>query len=188
MSDPGNFDANSHNKIKNIINEACEGKDGKYKQLFLDAFFKKYSNPMPPAWMVTEVVSFHGASMIYKHARGNIRVPIAQQFGVQQDVLASWLHALVFARNVCAHHMRFWNRRFTITAQIPKQYNNSWPDNARDRLYIRCCIVQHLLQRVGGDTTWPARLRKLINERPGVPLSGMGFPDDWEASPFWGFS
>ena len=188
MSDPANFDVGKHGKIARLLDEACEMSDGKHKQLFLEAFFKKYSDPVPPAWMLTEVVSFHGASMIYKLARGSIRQPIAEQFGVQHDVLASWLHALVFARNVCAHHMRFWNRRFTIWAQIPKGYRAAWPDASRDRLYIRCCIVHHLLQRLGGDTTWHQRLRDLINARPNVPLANMGFPDDWEAQRFWGFA
>ena len=189
MSNPANFSHRAHEDVMRLIREACQpGKGGRHKQVFLEAYFKKYSDPVPPAWMLTEVLSFHGASMIYKHARGVIRQPIAAQLGVQQDVLESWLHALVFARNVCAHHMRFWNRTFTIKAQIPKQYRAAWPDHARDRVYITCCIVHHLLQRVGGETSWPQRLRELIKARPNVPLQSMGFPDEWEASPFWGFN
>jgi len=137
--------------------------------------------------MITEILSFHGASIIYKHSKGTYRIPVASQFGVQHDVFASWLHALVFARNVCAHHQRFWNRKFTIWAQIPKQYKSDWPDTSADRLYVRACIIHHILKRLGGDSTWHVRLRDLIALRPDVPLSDMGFPENWEQSAFWGF-
>ena len=44
-----------------------------------------------------------------------------------------------------------------------------------------------MLKQLGGDTSWPARLRELIRDRPNVPLSSMGFPEDWEGSAYWGF-
>lgn len=188
MTDPSNFNHNKHETVIKLMTEACIPKDGKHKQVFLEAFYTKYSDEFPPAWMVTEALSLGGISTIYKLTKGFIRIPAAAKFDVQQDVLESWMHALTFARNVCAHHARFWNRRFTIEPQIPKMYVGIWPAPARDRLYLRCCIAHHLLQRSGGETTWNARLRALINKRPGVPLSHMGFPDDWEGQAFWGFA
>jgi abortive infection bacteriophage resistance protein len=177
ITDPANFDAGRHGEIMTLVDAAVIAPDGKHKTQFLDAFYKKYSDNYPPAWMITEVLSFHGASMLFKYARGSIRKPIADQFGVQQDTLQSWLHALVFARNVCAHHQRFWNRKFTIKPRIPRAYHPIWPEAAQDRLYITCCIAKSMITGVGGDTTWPNRLRTLINERPNVPLAQMGFPD-----------
>ena len=188
MTDPANFDAGSHGKIAKIIEEACRPpRSGKHKQQFLEAFFRKYSDPVPPAWMLTEVMSFHGASLIFNHSRGSVRVPVAKAFAVHQSILESWLHSLVFARNVCAHHGRFWNRRFTIEPKIPKNYEGVWPESSRNRLYVTCCILHHLLSGLGGDTTWTPRLRELISNRPNVPLDQMGFPEDWDDLPFWGF-
>ncbi len=186
MTDSANFDRGRHPKVMELIDAACIPKDGKHKQQFLDAFSKKYSDPYPPAWMITEVLSFHGASIVYNFARGTVRVPIATAFDVHQSVLESWLHALVFSRNVCAHHGRLWNRRFTIDPMIPKAYRDVWPEGVRNKLYIRCCIVHHLLKDLGGDRTWTERLHALITNRPNVPLSQMGFPNDWEAQRFWG--
>jgi abortive infection bacteriophage resistance protein len=187
ITDPTNFDANRHQDIMRLVSDAIAPVGGKHKQVFLDHFFRKYENRFPPAWMLTEVLSFHGASMVFKLARGPVRIPISAQFQIQQDVLESWLHALVFARNVCAHHGRFWNRRFTIKPKIPNIYKDTWPQASQDRLYITCCIVHHLLLKLGGETSWPIRLRALIDERPNVPLSDMGFPPDWEQKAFWGF-
>lgn len=187
ITDPANFDAGRHAAVSKLVIEATEATGEKRKQQFLDHFYRKYSDNYPPAWMITEVLSFHGASVIYKLGRGAIRKPVADQFGVHPDILQSWLHALVFARNVCAHHQRFWNRRFTITPKIPNQYRDAWPDTARERLYSTCCIAKHMLGKIRGDTTWPTRLRDLIRSRPDVPLWQMGFPDDWETKAFWGF-
>lgn len=187
ITDPASFDAGRHREIMKLVIEAANSTDGKHKTQFLEAFYKKYSDNYPPAWMLTEVLSFHGASMLFKLARGTIRKPVADEFGVHQDIFQSWLHALVFARNVCAHHQRFWNRKFTIKPRIPRQYEPDWPPEAQDRLYMTCCIVKHILTLVPGEATWANRLRALINERPDVPLASMGFPADWEASPFWGF-
>ncbi|MBS0297409.1 MAG: Abi family protein [Proteobacteria bacterium] len=188
MTDAANFDHGSHGSVMRLIDEACMPGNGKHKTQFLEAFYNKYSDPHPPAWMISEVLSFHGASILYKNAKGIIRIPVAARFNLQHDIMESWLHALVFARNVCAHHQRLWNRTFTIKPKIPKNYQGEWPEGARDKLYITCCIVKHMMDRLGGDMTWGPRLRLLINSRPAVPLRAMGFPDDWELSPVWGFN
>lgn len=187
ITDPANFDNGQHPKVMKLVVDAVVAPEGKHKTQFLDHFYRKHDDNYPPAWMITEVLSFHGASIVFKFARGSIQKPVAAHFGLHPDFLGSWLHALVFARNVCAHHQRFWNRRFTIKPRIPRQYAQVWPDAAQDKLYVTCCIVKHMLDRIPGETTWSARLRELINERPMVPLADMGFPDDWEESPFWGF-
>lgn len=187
ITDPANFDSGRHPEVMKLVTDAVIAPDGKHKTQFLDAFYRKYNDNYPPAWMVSEVLSFHGASIVFKLAKGAIRKPVADRFGVQQDTLGSWLHALVFARNVCAHHQRFWNRKFTIKPRIPNQYRGLWPEASQDRLYITCCIAKHLLDRIPGEGSWGARLRTLINERPGVPLAHMGFPDDWEQCQIWGF-
>lgn len=186
-TDPANFDQGRFPEVIKLVTEAVEPHNGKRKTQFLEAFYNKYSDNYPPVWMLTEVLSFHGASIIFKLSRGYIRKPVADQFGVHQDILESWLHALVFARNVCAHHQRFWNRKFTIKPKIPHIYRPYWPEQSQNRVYLTCCIVKHMLSHIAGDTTWALRLRELIRQRPPVPLADLGFPEDWEASPYWSF-
>ena len=65
--------------------------------------------------------------------RGDSRIRIARTFYVQHDILESWLHALAFGRNVCAHNARIWIRRFTIKPKIPKEYRDVWPVAQNDR-------------------------------------------------------
>jgi abortive infection bacteriophage resistance protein len=185
LCDPANFDHGRHNEILDILREALSPKGEKHKHIFLTHFFEKYSDSHPPGWMIMEALSFGSFSKIYKLAKGALRSPAADAFGVHQTVLESWLHALVFARNLCAHHSRIWNRKLTITPKIPKRYRGEWPEDSQEKLYIVCCIIHHMLSVLADDTGWANRLKELIQHRPDVPLKAMGFPEGWESSAFW---
>jgi len=185
LCNPANFGHNRHSEIFEILNEALSPRGDKHKHVFLTHFFSKYSDSHPPGWIVMEALSFGAFSKIYKLAKGSFQVPAADAFGIHPTVLESWLHALVFVRNVCAHHSRLWNRTLTITPKIPKRYRGEWPEQAQVKLYIVCCIIHHMLSVLADDTAWSGRLKDLIASRPDVPLKAMGFPDDWEKTPFW---
>lgn len=186
LCDEKNFDYGSHAEIMEIIQDAISPNGETQKHIFLKHFFSKYSDPHPPAWMLMETLSFGAFSKIYKRAKGTLRIPVADVFGVQHNILESWLHSLVFVRNVCAHHGRLWNRTFTIRPKIPKRYQGEWPEASQDKLYMVCCILHHMLGIIADDSGWASRLRELIDSRPDVPLKAMGFPDDWSKRPFWG--
>jgi hypothetical protein len=114
-------------------------------------------------------------------------LPVAHTFNLQHDILQSWLHALTFGRNICAHHCRIWNRVFTIRPKIPKEYQRIWPTESHALLYVHCCVVWHMMKIIAPDSTWAHQLRELIVSRPNqISLASMGFPDDWATQPFWG--
>jgi abortive infection bacteriophage resistance protein len=121
MCHPENFDYAAHSEVLSEIKDAIGPDPGKHHHLFLSHFFSKYSDSIPPCWMMMETLSFGAASRIYKRTKGHIRIPTAAAFGLQQDILESWLHSLVFVRNLCAHNSRVWNRSLTIRPKIPKQ-------------------------------------------------------------------
>jgi abortive infection bacteriophage resistance protein len=188
LCDPANFDRGSHPGIESDIKEAIgDPQAANHQHVFIKHFYHTYSDPSPPSWMIMEALSFGAISKIYKSLKGFLRTPVAAVFGVQQDILESWLHALAFGRNVCAHHCRVWNRKFTIKPKIPKPYQGTWPVESQNRLYVLSCIIHHIMLVIADDSDWSERLRQLIHARPDVPLSAMGFPDAWEKSPFWGF-
>lgn len=187
--DPANFSHGLHEALMRDIREAIRNPEADNPQhVFIKHFYKKYSDPWPPTWMVMETLSFGMVSRIYKALKGALRNPVAAEFQVQHDVLESWLHALSFARNVCAHHCRAWNRRYTIKPKIPKPYRELWPASSQNRLYVLCCILHHMLNIIADDSGWAERLRTLIRERPGVPLESMGFPENWDETAFWNFA
>lgn len=183
--DPQHFDYGSHNEILDSVRDCLNPREEKQKHIFLTHFFRKYADDHPPVWMVMEALSFGPVSKLYKSAKGAVRLPIAQAFSLQHDILESWLHALVFARNVCAHHCRVWNRTYTIKPKIPKRKYNHWPEESRDKLYVICCIIQHIMKETSDGTGWSERLKEVVNGRPNVPLSAMGFPENWETQSPW---
>jgi hypothetical protein len=133
--------------------------------------------------MLIEEFSFGAVSRIYKVTKGGIRKPVADALCLQQDILQSWLHALVFVRNLCAHSCRVWNRVFTIKPKIPKQYAPHVPPLSQALLYAVCVILQHIMVVIAEESQWSDRLRLLLNERPGVALADMGFPENWDQLP-----
>ena len=187
LSESANFDYGSHEIVMEHITEVVGGGEKNTQYDFIAHYYRRYSAPAhPPSWMLMETFSFGAVSRIYKVMRGELRIPVADALGVQQDILESWLHCLSFVRNVCAHHARIWNRRLTISPKIPKKYRDTWPAQSQNRLYVVCAVIHHLMKMIADDSGWVQRLAVLIRERPGVPLSAMGFPEDWEDDPFWG--
>jgi abortive infection bacteriophage resistance protein len=184
LTDPANFDRGSHHHIMNEIDEGIRTRGAQH--LFVSHFANKYSNKYPPSWMIMETISFGVISRIYEKMRGVLRLPVANKFNLQHDILESWLHALTFGRNICAHHCRVWNRVFTIRPKIPKEYQGIWPSQWVALLYVHCCVVWHIMRIIAPNSTWADQLRGLVNTRPNqISLASMGFPDDWAAHPFW---
>ncbi|MEA3445732.1 MAG: Abi family protein [Bacteroidota bacterium] len=78
---------------------------------FILAFKNKYTNQLPPSWMLLEVTSFGSLSRMYSNLNpGTGKRDISRAFGLADTVFASWFHSIVYLRNVCAHHSRLWNQ------------------------------------------------------------------------------
>ena len=102
---------------------------------FVRAFKRKYSDPLPPSWMTLEVTSFGTMSILYQYLKPGIsKREVAAVFGVSDTVFASWLHTLVYVRNICAHHARLWNRTLGVRPLMPRHAaSSSW------NLYCAAC-------------------------------------------------
>lgn len=107
---------------------------------FMKEFAKNYSDEMPPCWMTMEIVSFGTLSMLYKNLNsGSTKRKIANHFGLNDRVFESWIHTLVYLRNVCAHHSRLWNKDLRIQPILPKSNAEIWLSNAsirNDKVYF----------------------------------------------------
>jgi len=183
-TDPANFSP-SFNHSKFMDELAAE--EGRAKETFVTHFRVKYTaEPHLPVWMATELLSFGTISLLYKALAPAIKSRIAGEFGVSDRHLASWLHALSYIRNVCAHHKRLWNRQLAIKPQLPSR-SLSWPHNIPDngRLYCVLVVLQHLLLVVSPRCQWRNRLFNLFDSHPNVPLEAMRIPQDWRSRAVW---
>lgn len=156
-------------------------------ETFSTHFRGKYTSESHlPVWMATELLSFGTVSRLYKVLAPDLKQRIASAYGVDEQFLASWLHALTYLRNVCAHHKRLWNRQFAIKPRFPSR-SLAWPHQVPDngRLYGMLVVLQHMLNVVSPRCHWKPRLFSLFDAHPAIPLPDMRIPADWRIRITW---
>ncbi len=154
------------------------------RQTFIQHYYQKYDDPpLPPSWMVFEVLSLGTVSQVFKNLLRSAQKPVARVFGLDGTVLSSWIHAISYLRNLAAHHQRLWNRSFTIKPVIAKQYAGDLADPGR--FYAQAVMIEVLLKVVAPDTRWGQRLAALLAQHPSVRADRMGFAADWDERPVW---
>jgi len=94
---------------------------------FILRFKEKYNDHLPPSWMMLEITSFGSLSFVYNNLKpGRDKRVIAKYFGLNERTMESWLHTIIYVRNICAHHGRLWNRDYSIAPSIPVSLANTW--------------------------------------------------------------
>lgn len=155
---------------------------------FIKAFRIKYSDPLPPSWMLLEISSFGTLSKLFENLNPILeRRKIAHIFGLDDNTFASWLHCLVYLRNLCAHHSRLWDRTLSIQPRKPRNPHDNWLSQsvANNRTYFVLSMIIYFLNRVNPKHSFQTRLIQLFQTYPNVDLSVMGFPDDWQNEQIW---
>lgn len=148
-----------------------------------------FRNVSRPATLLTfEISSFGSLSIMYKWLKaGHARRKMARFYGLSDTVMESWLHSIVYLRNICAHHNRLWNRRLSINALVPRNTYLPFINIPQDtkKVYYILSIILYLLQAVNPQNTFAARFKSLLAEYPKVDTVAMGFPGDWENETLW---
>ncbi len=186
FQDPTNFNNPiKHAQSLNTIGEEFSRSD----EEFIQAFKVKYTNSLPPSWMTIEISSFGTLSKLYKNLKhGRQKRDIAAYFGLPDTVFATWVHSLVYLRNVCAHHTRLWNRAMSIQPQIPHRPKKTWLSNtsiSNNRSYFILSMVLYFLQTINPKNRFADRFKALFVKYPNVDVKALGFPDNWEKEPLW---
>ena len=185
FSDSKNFTSEyAHSEILNALQSELGRSDDENVLWFRD----NYSNEFPPAWVSLEVSSFGTLSRLYKlMVPGLTKRQIAKVYGVSDKVFESWLHSLVYVRNICAHHSCLWNKKLRISPLPP--HKTKYPFVSipchNKRIYYVLCIIRYLLATINPNTTFPGKLKSLLAEYPQVNVSTMGFPVGWEEEELW---
>jgi abortive infection bacteriophage resistance protein len=156
---------------------------------FIKSFREKYSNATPPSWITLEITSFGTLSLLFKNLKpGKEKRDIANYFGLADTVFETWIHSLVYLRNVCAHHTRLWNRAMSIQPQMPRKTHKQWLTNKtipNNRTYFILSMVSYLLQTINPNHQFINRFLALLSKYPNVDPKALGFPKGWEAEPLW---
>ena len=155
---------------------------------FVTSFKSNYNDPLPPCWMMLEITSFGSLSKLYDNLKpGRPKIDIAKYFGLSDRAFTSWLHTLVYLRNVCAHHNRLWNRILRITPLNPRSPHNQWLNTIprTDKTYFALSMIKYLLNTVNPKSTFTQKFAQILKKYPNVDVRAMGFPNKWESEPLW---
>lgn len=168
---------------------------------FIEAFYENYGDKYPPIWIASEVLTLGCIKHIFEGCPLDVRRDISRHFNVPHAVFESWLLTLNTARNVCAHHGRFWNRALGTPPMVPiEKLHPGWhrpvvlyvPPPAAAPLatrppttFVILSICNHLLSEIDPGCGWAKEVKALLDAHPDVSRSAMGFPQNWSMSPVW---
>jgi abortive infection bacteriophage resistance protein len=183
------------NLFKNIafhrqLIESLREEIGRSHETFIEHYLSKYYDPsLPPIWAVCEVMSFGQLSKWFQNLKlRQDRLAISRTYTLDESVLGSFMHHLTHIRNLTAHHSRLWNRRLTFTMAIPKHptHLRAMFNPEADRYIFNTLVtLGYLLQIISLGSSWPQRMKRLIESHPSVKTVAMGFPEHWRDLPPW---
>jgi len=99
-------------------------------------------------------------------------------FGIDEKILSSWIHTLVYIRNLCAHHSRIWNRTLAIKPKVPNKLAE-WKGISSSKTFCIFLIFKKLIIIPGEWENFKNNLLQLLEEHNDIDIKRMGFPDDW---------
>ena len=159
------------------------------KEDYIEDFRHNYVEIYPPAWMITEVLSFGNLNYIYSNIASNkLMKRIAGYFGLKPQVFTSWLTVLANLRNMCCHHARIWNRDFMLNPAEPRKMSNTWIDTSKidkKRIFYRLCIIRYFLASISPNNNFNEKVANLLNCFPSIDITAMGFCNGWKHERLW---
>jgi abortive infection bacteriophage resistance protein len=161
------------------------------KEDFAKHFRTRYPGENPPIWIACEAWDFGAMSYLFGGLQNKDQTAIAGEYGLTFDVLESWIRTLNVARNVCAHHGRFWNRPSPTQPRwpnVPELAHIQANNKALTRTYGLAALTRYMLRCTSPTTEWSDRLKALCATFPvssAVSLNAAGFPLGWQAEALW---
>lgn len=140
--------------------------------------------------MSLEVVSLGLLSKLYGNLKkSKEKKKVALELGLPNPlILESWMHAFAGLRNICAHHSRLWNRRFTIVPKIPYNTSHTFIEHTEiydNKLYAQLCCLIYITKIISPGSSFVKELKSLLGTCSLVNVKEMGFHINWEKESLW---
>jgi len=135
------------------------------KEPFIKHFKKKYKEDVPPIWASVELMTLGQVSnwfSIIKHRAD--RQLVAKHYGLDEKVLASFLHHLTIIRNISAHHSVLWNKGMVVEFTLAKSMKEKFNHKETKKLFNTFVMVEHLMNKINESNHWRERLENLIDK------------------------
>ena len=186
MTNPNNFsNPVKFNKTISLIEDELNHS----KEEFITHFKEAYSDPFPPAWMLSEILPLGVMTNIYSNIKNKkIKKRVSQSFHLQIAPFESWMTIVTLTRNLCCHHARVWNKQNTLRPMIPNIIVRPWINLPTDslRIYFDMCIIKYFPNIISPGNDMLDKMQSLFAEYPEVDLGALGFPSgNWQNEPLW---
>ena len=160
-------DQNLYSKNLRVLDQQLE----RSEEPFVPHYRDRYGMSRPPVWCAAEVMTFGLLSRFYANLRrGRDKKTISRRYDMASSSFGSLLEHTVYVRNLCAHHCRLWNRRFTITVELPRKHPreliSSLNPQADRKLYNTLLLLARVGDIVEPENDWVLRLLALLDYLP----------------------
>lgn len=147
-----------------------------------------------PVWVICQTWDFGQLAWLLQMLDINKLEVICRVygFGGYQSFL-TWIRCFNELRNICAHHSRLWNRRFSFApkkptgkdSRAPIRWSAFFAQKERRTLFFRACGIMHFLHFLGPEIAWGDKFKSYIKKFPeqpalGITIEDLGFLSDWE--------
>ncbi|WP_415337551.1 Abi family protein, partial [Clostridium perfringens] len=138
-------DGKRHN---GLIDEINSEKRKNRNEPFVKHHMKIYDGKFP-IWAVVEIFSFGMLSKMYKNLVVAEQKAISKGcFGINNQLLESWLDTLSYIRNSCAHYGRLYNKKLPRIPKIHTKYNKFKDELKINRLFVAILAIKEILKSI----------------------------------------
>jgi abortive infection bacteriophage resistance protein len=164
------------------------------QEIFKKEHKRKHPHQDPEAWKILEVVSMGTLSKLYKNLAHQIpeKTIIAKEMGLHiHSELSSWLEAIVYVRNIIAHHSRLWSRNMVkrpkddIATPMFDWLDHPLTDVQKKKPFLIISTLVYLTNKVTPGHHIKDKLLELFNNHPDVPIYKLGFLNNWNNQSIW---
>jgi len=164
------------------------------QEIFIKDHKKKHPHANAEAWKILEVASMGTLSKFYKNLKHQLpeKSIIAKEMELNlHSELSSWLEAIVYVRNIIAHHSRLWSRNMvkkpidSINNPIGLWFNNNLLSVQKKKPFLIISSMIYLCNKVTPNHRIKDKVIDLIDNNPEVPVYKLGFLNNWKSEPLW---
>ncbi|PJX15740.1 DNA-binding protein [Halomonas sp. 141] len=159
------------------------------EEAFVKHYRQKYRGAgLPPIWIMAETLTFGALSQwVELTMPTEIKKVVIQQLDLPTIEIAQGIfHNLSQLRNVCAHHARLWNRRFSKKyphiRRMPLLLHPETSGEQARYIYNHFVMLGHLMVVINPGTSWPRRLYSLLEKQTEATHVAMHLPDHWRTA------
>lgn len=164
------------------------------QEIFIKDHKWRFPGKLPDAWKMMEVASFGILSKFYKNLHHQLpeKSHISNEMGLTlSSELSSWLEAIIYVRNIIAHHSRLWSKNMVKVPTV-ELVNPSDPWLARPLLEVQnkkafliiTCMV-YICNHLNKEQSTKEQILRLFSNYPDIPIYKLGFLNSWETQPVW---